>query len=207
MSNYYLPGIIAGYSQGHFLMADDEDSDLQWYSSSEHALIPLDDRFRYPTSLRRVINQNRFSVRINGDFRAVVAGCADRDTTWISDELQEIYWELCQAGWAYSFETWQGNELAGGILGIAVGAAFIGESMFFQIPEGSKVAMVHLVNHLRRQNFQLFDAQMTNPHLERFGAYTIDTKTYQDLLATAIEHKCKFMPTEYESVGMGSIVK
>ncbi len=176
-------------------MADDEDSDLQWYSSNEHALIPLDERFRYPTSLRRAINQNRFAVRINGDFRAVVAGCADRDTTWISKELQEIYWELCQAGWAYSFETWQGTELAGGILGIAIGGAFIGESMFFHIPEGSKVAMVQLVNHLRQQNFILFDAQMTNPHLERFGAYTIDTNSYQDLLQIAIDRKCSFLPT------------
>jgi leucyl/phenylalanyl-tRNA---protein transferase len=191
---YHIPGIIEGYSQGYFLMADDEDSDLQWYSSNEHALIPLDDRFRYPTSLRRVINQNRFTIKINGDFRAVVAGCADRDTTWISAELQEIYWELCQAGWAYSFETWQGNELAGGILGIAIGAAFIGESMFFHIPEGSKVAMVHLVNHLRQQNFRLFDAQMTNPHLERFGAYTIDTHSYQNLLQVAIAQKCQFNP-------------
>ena len=176
-------------------MADDEDSGLEWYSSSEHALIPLDDRFRYPTSLRRVINQQRFNVRINGDFQSVVAGCADRDTTWISDELQEIYWELCQAGWAYSFETWLGNELAGGILGIAIGGAFIGESMFFNIPEGSKVAMVELVNHLRQQKFSLFDAQMTNPHLERFGSYTIDTQSYQDLLAVAIEQKCQFNPS------------
>jgi leucyl/phenylalanyl-tRNA---protein transferase len=193
MSKYYLPGIIEGYSRGNFLMADDEDGeDPQWYSSNEHALIPLDDRFRYPTSLQRVINQHRFTVRINGDFRAVVKGCADRDTTWISNELQEIYWELNQAGWAYSFETWRGNELAGGILGIAIGGAFIGESMFFNIPEGSKVAMVQLVNHLRQQKFRLFDAQMTNPHLERFGAYTIDSQAYQDLLEIAIKQTCKF---------------
>jgi leucyl/phenylalanyl-tRNA---protein transferase len=189
---YHLPGIISGYSQGNFLMAED-DLDLQWYSSSEHALIPLDDRFRYPTSLRRVINQNRFTVRINGDFSAVVAGCADRETTWISTDLHEIYWELYQAGWAYSFETWQGNELAGGVLGIAIGGAFIGESMFFNISEGSKVAMVQLVKHLRRQNFTLFDAQMLNPHLERFGAYTIETQAYQRLLATAIQQPCKFI--------------
>jgi leucyl/phenylalanyl-tRNA---protein transferase len=194
MTKYHLPGIIAGYSQGNFLMAE-EGEELQWYSSSEHALIPLDERFRYPTSLRRVINQSRFTVRINGDFRGVVAGCADRDTTWISDELQEIYWELNQAGWAYSFETWQGTELAGGVLGIVIGGAFIGESMFFRIPDGSKVAMVKLVEHLRQQQFVLFDAQMLNPHLERFGAYTIDSKAYQQLLRAAIERKCQFDPT------------
>jgi leucyl/phenylalanyl-tRNA---protein transferase len=191
MTKYHLAGIIEGYSQGNFLMSEDDD-DLQWYSSSEHALIPLDERFRYPTSLRRVINQNRFTVKINGDFQAVVAGCADRETTWISPELQEIYGELNQAGWAYSFETWQGTELAGGILGIAIGGAFIGESMFFHIPEGSKVAMVHLFNHLRQQKFSLFDAQMTNPHLERFGSYTIDTAAYQKLLSKAIKADCRF---------------
>ena len=191
MTKYHLARIIEGYSQGNFLMSED-DQDLQWYSSREHALIPLDDRFRYPTSLRRVINQNRFSVRINGDFQAVVAGCADRDPTWISAELQEIYWELYQAGWAYSFETWSGTELAGGVLGIAIGAAFIGESMFFHIPEGSKVAMVQLVNHLRQQNFTLFDAQMTNPHLERFGSYTIESQAYQQLLGKAVQQKCRF---------------
>ena len=191
MTKYHLPGIIAGYSQGNFLMSEDE-RDLQWYSSSEHALIPLDDRFRYPTSLRRVINQKRFTVRINGDFQAVVAGCADRDTTWISGELREIYWELYRAGWAYSFETWLGTELAGGVLGIAIGGAFIGESMFFNISEGSKVAMVELVSHLRARNYSLFDAQMLNPHLERFGAYTIGFSDYQSLLATAIQQPRKF---------------
>ncbi len=191
MTKYHLPAIIAGYARGNFLMAE-EDEDLRWYSSREHALIPLDERFRYPKSLRRVINQNRFTARINGDFQAVVEGCADRATTWISSELKEIYWALYQTGVAHSFETWLGTELAGGVLGITIGGAFIGESMFFRIPDGSKVAMVLLVEHLRQQNFSLFDAQMLNPHLERFGAYSIDTSSYQDLLQIAIRQKCKF---------------
>jgi leucyl/phenylalanyl-tRNA---protein transferase len=192
MTKYNLPAIISGYARGNFLMAE-EDEDLQWYSSSEHALIPLDDRFRYPKSLRRVINQQRFTVKINGDFQAVVEGCANRATTWISSDLKQIYWEMAQTGAAYSFETWQGNELAGGILGITIGGAFIGESMFFNIPDGSKVAMVLLVQHLCQQKFHLFDAQMLNPHLERFGAYTIDTKSYQELLQVAVKQNCKFI--------------
>jgi leucyl/phenylalanyl-tRNA---protein transferase len=192
MTKYNLPAIISGYARGNFLMAE-EDEDLQWYSSSEHALIPLDDRFRYPKSLRRVINQERFTVKINGDFQAVVEGCANRATTWISSELKEIYWGLYQTGAAYSFETWQGSELAGGILGITIGGAFIGESMFFNIPDGSKVAMVLLVQHLCQQKFSLFDAQMLNPHLERFGAYTIDTNSYQELLQVAVKQDCKFI--------------
>ncbi|HEY9633016.1 MAG TPA: leucyl/phenylalanyl-tRNA--protein transferase [Coleofasciculaceae cyanobacterium] len=184
-----IPYLIQGYAQGYFLMSD-EIGNLGWYSSRQRTIIPLDDRFRYPKSLRRVLNQERFSISINRDFNAVVAGCADRETTWISPELKEIYWALYQAGWAYSFETWQGDELAGGILGLVIGGAFIGESMFYRIPEGSKVAMVKLVERLRNRGFSLFDAQMINPHLERFGACTIGEPDYQTLLQQALPRQC-----------------
>ena len=123
----------------------------------------------------------------------MVAGCANRETTWISQELQEIYWELYKFGWAYSFETWQGDELAGGILGIVIGGAFIGESMFYRISEGSKVAMVKLVARLRSRHFLLFDAQMMNPHLERFGAYKLNDKKYQVLLQQALQRRCSIV--------------
>ncbi|GAX39095.1 leucyl/phenylalanyl-tRNA--protein transferase [Tolypothrix sp. NIES-4075] len=189
---YDIAAIIQGYAQGYFLMADDSNG-LEWYSSRDRTLIPLDDRFCYPKSLRRVINQERFSVAINRDFKAVVLGCANRETTWISPELEDIYWELYQAGWAYSFETWLGDELAGGILGIVIGGAFIGESMFYRIPEGSKVAMVKLVERLRERKFVLFDGQMMNPHLERFGAYRVDDDEYQALLNQALQRKCYFL--------------
>ena len=128
-----IPSIVEGYSQGYFLMAGD-DNQLDWYSSRQRTLIPLDERFRYPKSLQRVLNQKRFDLAINRDFKAVCEGCADRDSTWISDELMDIYLALNQAGWAHSFETWQGEQLAGGILGIAIRGAFIGESMFYNIP-------------------------------------------------------------------------
>jgi leucyl/phenylalanyl-tRNA---protein transferase len=189
---YDIAAIIQGYAQGYFLMADDSQG-LGWFSSRDRTLIPLDERFRYPKSLQRVLNQERFSVAINRDFQGVVAGCANRDTTWISRELQEIYWELYQAGFAYSFETWQGDELAGGILGLVIGGAFIGESMFFRISEGSKVAMVKLVERLRERQFVMFDAQMMNPHLERFGAYRIHDKEYQALLYQALQCPCSLV--------------
>jgi leucyl/phenylalanyl-tRNA---protein transferase len=182
-----VPSIIQGYAQGYFLMADELGENLGWYTSRERTLIPLDERFRYPRSLQRILNQNRFSVAINRDFASVVEGCANRETTWISDELKEIYFALHQAGWAHSFETWQGDELAGGVLGIAIGGAFIGESMFYRIPDGSKVALVKLVEHLRNRQFICFDAQMMNPHLARFGAYMVDDRQYQALLAKALQ--------------------
>ncbi|MEP0753890.1 leucyl/phenylalanyl-tRNA--protein transferase [Trichocoleus sp. Lan] len=187
-----IPTIIQGYAQGYFLMADD-DNGLGWYSSRQRTLVPLDEQFRYPKSLRRVLNQERFTVAVNRDFQGVVAGCADRETTWISPELQEIYLALYEEGWAYSFETWQGEKLAGGILGLVIGGAFIGESMFYRIPEGSKVAMVKLVERLRSRNFAFFDAQMMNPHLERFGAYIIDDPQYQVLLRKALQRRCSLV--------------
>lgn len=181
--------IIQNYAQGYFLMAE-ADGMLNWYSSRRRALIPLDYRFRYPKSLRRVLNQQRFQVALNRNFMGVLEGCADRQVTWISPELTEIYWQLHQSGWAHSFETWQGDQLAGGILGIVIGGAFIGESMFYHIPEGSKVAMVELVQRLRRNGFVLFDAQMSNPHLERFGAYVVSDENYQLLLRQAVRCQC-----------------
>lgn len=187
---YDIPAIIQTYAQGYFLMANDDDDRLDWYSSKERALIPLDDRFRYPKSLNRVLNSNRFTVAVNRDFHAVVEGCSNRETTWITAELKEIYYEMYQTGWAYSFETWQGNTLAGGILGIVIGGAFIGESMFYRIPEASKVAMVKLVERLKKRNFILFDAQMDNPHLERFGSYIISNSDYQKLLQKALQRRC-----------------
>nr|WP_207223358.1 leucyl/phenylalanyl-tRNA--protein transferase [Leptolyngbya sp. LK] len=192
-SQYNITAIIEGYAKGYFLMSDDDGQGLGWYSSRQRTLIPLDDRFRYPKSLRRALNQNRFETAISRDFLSVVDGCADRDTTWISEDLKEIYWELHQAGWAHSFETWQGDELAGGILGLTIGGAFIGESMFYRIPEGSKVAMVKLVEHLRSRQYLFFDAQMMNPHLERFGAYIVSNRDYRKLLKQALSMPCTFI--------------
>jgi leucyl/phenylalanyl-tRNA---protein transferase len=187
-----LAEIIDNYAQGYFLM-EEEPGELEWYYSNQRTLMPLSDRFRYPKSLQRQINQNRFEIRINGDFASVVEGCANRPSTWISDELKQIYIQLNRAGWAHSFETWQENKLAGGILGIAIDGLFIGESMFFNIPEGSKVAMVKLVEHLRQRGFEIFDVQLMNPHLERFGAFTIEDREYVKLLEKAMKKRCSFI--------------
>lgn len=189
-SRFDVASIVQGYAQGYFLMADDAGESLGWYASRERTLIPLDERFRYPRSLQRVLNQERFTVAVNRDFEAVIDGCADRETTWISTELKAIYRSLHAAGWAHSFETWQGDDLAGGILGLTIGGAFIGESMFFRIPDGSKVAMVKLVERLRDRQFVLFDAQMMNPHLERFGAHVIGSRQYTALLKLALTRQC-----------------
>lgn len=184
--------IVHLYSQGYFLM--DNGDGLAWYRSKVHALIPLDERFHIPSSLRRTLNSSRFEVRINAAFDAVVEGCAyaNRDATWISEELVEIYRALHEAGIAHSFETWLEGELAGGILGLSMGGAFIGESMFYYVPEASKVAMVRLVEHLKNRGFVLFDAQIQNPHLQRFGAYEMSEREFLPLLKKALRHSAWF---------------
>ena len=192
VQRFKIHDIIDGYAQGYFLMSDGEGQPAEWYYSNERTLIPLDERFRYPKSLRRVINQNRFESKIDSAFEEVVAGCADRDTTWISDDLRSLYLELHEAGWAHSFETWIGDQLAGGILGITIQGVFIGESMFFRVPESSKVAMVKLVEHLRSRGYALFDAQLMNPHLARFGAYEVNDQNYKSLLQKALAKLCYF---------------
>jgi leucyl/phenylalanyl-tRNA---protein transferase len=176
--------IVSAYREGYFLM--DNGDGLGWYSSRIHALIPLDDGLHIPQSLRRKLNSSRFESRINADFMSVVQGCANRTETWITPELKEIYLELHHAGVAHSFETWLDGRLAGGVLGLSIGAAFIGESMFTLIPECGKVALVRLAQHLRRQDYLLFDAQIQNPHLERFGAYQMPEREFKKLLQKAV---------------------
>jgi leucyl/phenylalanyl-tRNA--protein transferase len=193
VERFNIRTVIDGYTQGYFLMSEGDGEPIEWYYTNSRTLMPLDQRFRYPKSLQRVLNQNRFEVKIDTAFEEVVAGCADRETTWISKELRSLYGNLHKAGWAHSFETWQDDQLAGGILGISIRGVFIGESMFFKIPDSSKVAMVKLVEHLRSRGYDLFDVQLLNPHLERFGAFEIDDDSYQSLLKQALTKSCSFI--------------
>jgi leucyl/phenylalanyl-tRNA---protein transferase len=178
--------IIESYASGYFLMADPDTDELRWYKSLKRTIIPLDNRFRYPKSLQRKLNSGRFEYSINRAFPDVLKGCQARESTWISEELQQIYLQLHTDGWAHSFESWQGGELAGGILGIAINGLFIGESMFYSVPDGSKVALVKLVEHLRQKGFTLFDVQLNNPHLNRFGAVEITDVVYEEELGAAV---------------------
>lgn len=180
-----LQTIVEGYRRGKFLMAD-ESGNLGWYTSREHAVFPLDTPMRFPRSLGRVLRSGRFEFRIDGAFDACVAGCASRPETWISRELAGVYHALYEAGVAHTFEAWHGNSLAGGVLGLTLGAAFIGESMFFKEPNASKCALVALHTHLRACGFQLFDAQLMNPHLERFGAVACPRDDYVIELERAV---------------------
>ena len=176
--------VARGYAGGSFLM--DNGQGLQWYTVSTRALVPLGSGLHVPRSLNRQIS--RFQVAVDLDFEGVLAGCRDRprDETWISDELAGIYLHLHGTGLVHSFETHQDGHLAGGVLGLVLGGAFIGESMFHSVTHASKVALVQLSRHLSAQGFTLLDAQIQNPHLERFGTYEIGGAAYRRLLKEAL---------------------
>ena len=173
-------------------MADEDNGRLGWYESSAHTLMPLGSGLHIPKSLRRVLNQSRFSLRTSADVAGVVAGCRDRPSTWISDELAETYLALAEHGIVKTYEAWQGDVLAGGVLGLHLGKAYIGESMFTAIEDGGKVALVRLCQHLEARGFALFDAQLTNPHLTRFGSYEVPLAQYLPMLSKALEGQAVF---------------
>ncbi|PSQ70700.1 MAG: leucyl/phenylalanyl-tRNA--protein transferase [Bacteroidetes bacterium QH_9_67_14] len=158
----------------------------------EHApdprgLLPLGRGFHVPSSLARIVRQERFRVTADRAFDRVIAACADRERTWITPRIQRAYRALHRAGKAHSVEAWTDEgELAGGLYGVALGGAFFGESMFFRKSNASKVALVHLVRRLRRRGYRLLDTQYSNPHLEQFGAVEIPREEYQRRLDRAL---------------------
>jgi leucyl/phenylalanyl-tRNA--protein transferase len=150
-------------------------------------VIPLDG-LRVSRSLRRSLG--RFRVTVDQDFPAVIAACADpaRPHGWIDEDMQAAYLRLHELGWAHSLEAWAGDELAGGLYGVAIGGLFAGESMFHRRSDASKVALVHLVEHLTAGGASLLDVQWTTPHLVSLGAVDIPRAEYQRRLHAALEH-------------------
>lgn len=188
--------VLRAYRHGFFPMADSRDGTVSWCQPYHRAVVPL-DLFRPSRSLRRVITEKHFSIRIDSSFESVIRACAfprssERDT-WISEEIIDVFLRLHRLGLAHSVESWQRGELVGGLYGIAMGGAFFGESMFFFRPNASKVAFAWLVSYLRRKGYLLLDAQIMNPHLERLGAIEIPHDEYMRQLETALVKKIPFL--------------
>ncbi len=143
--------------------------------------------------LARTIRSGKFRCTIDQAFADVVRGCADRDEgTWITAGMIDAYERLHRLGLAHSVEAWQGNELAGGIYGVAVNGFFAAESMFTRRTDGSKIALAFLMNHVRTRGFQLFDIQMVTKHTASLGAVEISRKEYLERLRKALQCKVTF---------------
>lgn len=180
--------LIAAYCQGIFPMAHD-DGGIYWYDPDPRAILPL-DAVHVSRRLARTVRNGRFEIRVDHAFRAVMELCAtpaaDRESTWISPELIDVYTTLHQLGFAHSVEAWRDDRLVGGLYGVAIRGLFAGESMFSRETDASKVALVHLVERLRRGGFQLLDTQFITGHLARFGAIEVSREEYQERLARAL---------------------
>jgi leucyl/phenylalanyl-tRNA--protein transferase len=187
--------LLSAYAQGVFPMAD-RDGLVRFYTADPRGLVPLDERFHVPQTLRQLMRKNPpvFDVRINSDFEATMRGCMSSraDGTWINQEIISAYCRLNDLGFAHSVEAWQGGELVGGLYGVSLGGAFFGESMFHTRPDASKVALVHLVDRLRERKYELLDSQATTAHLRKFGAYDIPAREYIALLNKALKKRCEF---------------
>ncbi len=189
--------LIKAYSLGVFPMADSANShEIKFYDPEVRALIPLAWRegarheFHIPRRLARTVRRQPFSVTINRDFATVIDECAairdGRNETWINRDIRKLYVALHRLGFAHSVEVWDGETLVGGLYGVALRAAFFGESMFSRRTDASKIALVHLVARLRAGGFRLLDAQFTNDHLMQFGIYELNRDMFQERLAAAL---------------------
>jgi len=176
--------LLDAYARGLFPMGDPATGEIRWYAPDPRAVLPLES-FNVPRSLARVCRSGRFEVASNRDFEGVIDGCADRPTTWISGDIRRAYVALHRDGHAHSVEAYEKGRLAGGLYGVQVGAAFMGESMFHRAADASKVCLVALVALLRRQRFALLDIQFMTPHLKRFGAVEVPRSDYLRRLSAA----------------------
>ncbi len=184
--------LLRAYAAGVFPMAEARDSpEVHWIDPRRRGIIPLDG-FHISRSLRRRLLRGGFEVRVDHDFAAVLAACADRDETWINAEIAALYLNLHRRGAAHSVEVWIDGELAGGVYGVVLGAAFFGESMFSRRTDASKIALAYLVDRLRQGGFTLFDAQFLTAHLARLGAIEVTRAEYRRRLADALNRDADF---------------
>lgn len=192
--------LINAYANGYFPMAESrDDAEIFWVDPEERGTLPFPD-FHIPRSLRKVVKQDCFTVRLDSAFRGVMKACAapapDRDNTWISQGVEDLYCQLFDFGYAHSVECWTEGRLVGGLYGVALGGAFFGESMFQRQSNASKVALVHLVAHLIQGGYSLLDVQFKTEHLEQFGVKDISRDDYQSLLSRAIKKSAMLIEAE-----------
>ena len=183
--------LIGAYMAGLFPMADSKNGPISWYSPDPRCILPF-DRFHVSRSLRQKINRSVFSITVDKSFPAVIASCADRPDTWISNEIVNAYTLLHRMGFSHSVEAWSRGVLVGGLYGVAIRGAFFGESMFTKMTDASKVCLAFLVGHLIDRKFSLLDSQLMNDHIRQFGAVEVPRGEYLRILSAALEKETSF---------------
>ena len=188
--------LLRAYACGIFPMAESaDDPTLFWVEPQMRGVLPLEN-FHMPRRLARTVRAQKFEIRIDHDFDAVIDRCAapksGRRQTWINQPIRNLYGKLFRMGHVHTVEAWQEDRLVGGLYGLKLGAAFFGESMFSDERDASKVALAHLVALLKRNGFRLLDTQFLTSHLTQFGGIEIPRDDYVKLLDQAIASTAEF---------------
>lgn len=173
------------YRQGYFPMPHPETAEIYWFHPDPRTIIPLDG-LHVSRSLARTLRKQIFNTTIDQAFADVMRGCADRPDSWINDEFLRAYQELHHEGLAHSLEVWQNGALVGGTYGVAIGGLFCAESMFHRATDASKVAIYHLVEHLKARGMLILEVQFLTPHLASLGAIEVRRAEYLKMLAAAV---------------------
>lgn len=190
--------VLLGYSLGIFPMSyHRNDTIIRFYYSDPRGIIKLEPDFKgikISRSLKQVLRKNIFQIKVDTNFEEVIEKCSHRRYTWISHSIKEIYTTLHKKGYAHSVETYKDGELVGGLYGVAYKGAFFGESMFYRVPNASKVAFIKLYEILVKNNFLLFDIQMITSVFAQFGAVNISSDEYVKILekAMSVEREFKY---------------
>ena len=186
-------GVLFAYRRGIFPMFHPDLNEVHWYRPDPRTIIPLDG-FHISHSLAKTVRQGRFEVRFNTDFEGVMRACSvnREEGTWITEEFVQLYSALHLRGKAHSVEVLLDDRLVGGTYGVAIGGAFMAESMFHFETDASKIALVALVSRLNQRGFQLLDVQYLTSHLASLGAIEIPHRDYYRLLKSVLRMNCLF---------------
>ena len=174
-----------GYRQGAFPMTM-EDGSVAWFQPRKRALFPIEG-IHVSKSLAKLLRKGKFEITFDTCFEHVMRGCLRPSDNWISEEFVQVYTAIHREGWGHCAECWHDGQLVGGVYGIALGACFCAESMFHRCTDASKVALGAMVDKCRELGFQIFDAQIMNPHLASLGAYEISHEEYMDRLHSCLQ--------------------
>jgi leucyl/phenylalanyl-tRNA---protein transferase len=187
--------VLAAYERGIFPWYSEGQPVLWWSPDPRMVLLP--ENFKLHRSLKKVLRNTDYEIRVDENFEDVMRGCAElrpeQGGTWITDSIIAAYSDLHRAGLAHCVECWMDGELAGGLYGIALGRVFFGESMFMRRTDASKIAFAHLVTQLTQWGFTLIDCQQETEHLASFGARPISRENFLQAL-TRLIHSDALVP-------------
>ena len=185
-----LESLLLAYSKGIFPWPINEEYPLAWFSPDPRGILAY-DKLHLSKSFRKFLKKNPYEVKFNTNFKAVILNCAevkrvDQLSTWITKDIIDAYIELNKQGYAYSIETYLDDRLVGGVYGVCINRFYSGESMFHLQRDASKVALMHLVEHMRNLNMSLLDVQWSTPHLASLGVVEVSREEYLSQLSGAI---------------------